>query len=76
MNLVEAYVDSDYVGCIDTRKSLSGYIFTTYGGAISWKASLQNLVALSTTEAEFMAAVTEAIKEGIWLQGLSKELGM
>lgn len=48
------------------RKSLSGYIFTAYGGAISWKASLQRVVALSTTKAEYVTA-NEAIKEGLWL---------
>lgn len=59
-------MDSDYAGFLDTRKSLSGYILKSYGGAISWNSCLQKVVALSTTEAKYMAA-TEAIKEGIWL---------
>ena len=41
---------------------------------ISWRSSLQIVVALSTTEAEYMALV-EAVKEGIWLRGLAEELG-
>lgn len=61
---IEGYMDSDYAGCLDTRKSLSGYIFKSCGGAVSWKSCLQKVVALSTTEAEYMAA-TKAIKEGI-----------
>ncbi|KAG8498693.1 hypothetical protein CXB51_005074 [Gossypium anomalum] len=44
------------------RRSLTGYVFTIGGCAISWKATLQTTVALSTTEAEYMA-ITEACKE-------------
>ncbi|XP_062093644.1 secreted RxLR effector protein 161-like [Humulus lupulus] len=72
---VVGYVDSDYAGCIDTRRSLTGYVFTVQGGCVSWKANLQKVVALSSTEAEYMTA-TEAIKEAIWLKGLTKELGL
>lgn len=54
---------------------MSGYIFTSCGGVISWKASLQKVVALSTTEAEYIAA-TKSIKEAIQLQGFSKEKGI
>jgi len=50
-NDVVGYVDSDYGGDLDRRRSLSGYIFTLYNNAISWKATLQSIVALSTTEA-------------------------
>ena len=71
---VEGFVDSDYAGSIDTRKSLTGYIFTVCGGAVSWKSNLQSVVALSTTESEYMA-ITEAIKEAIWMKGLIAELG-
>ena len=42
---------------------------------ISWKVQLQHVVALSTTEAEFMAT-TEAFKEGIWLKGIFNEIQM
>ncbi|PHT38252.1 hypothetical protein CQW23_21825 [Capsicum baccatum] len=49
------------------------YVFTISGCAINWKATLQNTVALSTTEAEYMV-ITEAFKETIWLKGLFREL--
>jgi len=49
------------------------YVFTIGGCAVSWKASLQATVALSTTEAEYMA-ISEACKEAIWLRGLYTEL--
>ncbi|KAJ4704922.1 Retrovirus-related Pol polyprotein from transposon TNT 1-94 [Melia azedarach] len=42
---------------------------------VSWKATLQPTVTLSTTEAEYMA-LTEAAKEGIWLKGLVSDLGL
>nr|GEU76321.1 retrovirus-related Pol polyprotein from transposon TNT 1-94 [Tanacetum cinerariifolium] len=41
----------------------------------SWKSTLQSTTALSTTKAEYMA-MTEAVKESIWLQGLLDELGI
>ncbi|KAJ9543281.1 hypothetical protein OSB04_022988 [Centaurea solstitialis] len=70
---VQGYVDSDYGGDMDGRRSLSGYVFTMGSCAISWKAVLQPTVALSTTEAEYMA-VTEGFKEAIWLKGLFSSL--
>lgn len=47
---VVGYVDSYYAGDLDRRRSLTGYVFTLSGCAISWKAILQSTVALSTTE--------------------------
>ncbi|XP_062089634.1 secreted RxLR effector protein 161-like [Humulus lupulus] len=48
---VMGYVDSDYAEDLDTRRSQSGYVFMLNGCTISWKANLQTIVALSTTEA-------------------------
>ncbi|KAG8497073.1 hypothetical protein CXB51_008352 [Gossypium anomalum] len=67
------YVDADFTRDPDRRRSLTGYVFTIGGCAISWKVTLQTTVALSTTEAEYMA-ITEACKEAIWLKGLFSEL--
>ena len=72
---VVGYVDSDYAGDLDKRRSLKGYIFTVFGCTISWKATLQSTVALSTTEAEYMA-LTEAVKESIWVHGLLDSFGL
>ncbi|XP_071916254.1 secreted RxLR effector protein 161-like [Coffea arabica] len=58
------FADSDYVGDLDKRRSLSGYVFCIGDCAVSWKATLQPVVALSTTEAEYMAMI-EAIKEAL-----------
>ena len=71
--MVEGFMHSDYAGSLDTRKSLTGYVFTIYGGPISWKTNLQPIVALSTTKAEYIVVI-EAIKEAIWLKGIIKEL--
>ena len=45
------FVDSDFAGDLDKRRSTLGYAFTLAGGAISWMSKLQDRVALSTTEA-------------------------
>ena len=66
-----AYSDSDYAGDLDTRRSTAAYLFTLYGGAISWKSKLQQTVAVSTMEAEYMAAGA-AVKEAL---ALKKMLG-
>jgi len=43
-------LDSDFVGCVDTRKSTLGYVFLLSGGAISWKSAKQSFVVTSTME--------------------------
>ncbi|KAG8479016.1 hypothetical protein CXB51_029921 [Gossypium anomalum] len=70
---VIGYVDADFARDLDKRRYLTGYVFTIGGCAISWKATLQTTVALSTIEAEYMA-ITEACKEAIWLKGLFSEI--
>jgi hypothetical protein len=49
-------------------------VFIIAEGAVSWVSKLQTVVALSTTEAEYMAA-TQACKEAIWMKKLMEELG-
>nr|GEX07431.1 retrovirus-related Pol polyprotein from transposon TNT 1-94 [Tanacetum cinerariifolium] len=65
-NRVVGYVDSDYASDLDARKSLSSYIFSHCGSAISWYSSLQAITALSITEAGYISS-TEGVKEAIWL---------
>jgi len=68
------YRDADPSSDIDSRKSTSGYLTTFAGGAVSWKSKLQKFFALSTTEAEYVAA-TEASKEIMWMRNFLLELG-
>ncbi|CAM9467817.1 unnamed protein product, partial [Phaeothamnion confervicola] len=67
------YVDSDWGGDRDNRRSTTGYIYHYAGGPISWNSRLQTTVALSSTEAEYMAACAAA-QEAIHLRQLLKDL--
>ena len=72
--ILTGYVDSDFGGDLDKRRSLTDYVSTLGGCVISWKSALQSTVALSSsTEAEYMA-ITEAIKEAIWLKAFLGEI--
>nr|GEV62202.1 hypothetical protein [Tanacetum cinerariifolium] len=72
---VDGFVDADYAKDPNKGRSITGYVFVVHGCVVSWKETLQHVVALSTTEAEYMA-LTEAVKESIWLKGLLTELGV
>ena len=67
---VVGYTDSDFAGCVDSRKSTTGYCFKFGNGAISWKSKLQECTATSTTEAEYVGA-SDATKEALWLGRLA-----
>ena len=57
------------------RRSVTGYVFKVWGNTVSWRSNLQSVIALSTTEAEYMALST-ATKEAIWLKAICEELGL
>ena len=59
----------------DGFKSTSGYVFIAAGGAITWRSKKQTVIALSTTEAEYIA-LCEAGREACWLRNLYSELGL
>lgn len=71
---MKGYCDSDYAADLDHRRSINGIVYTVGGNTISWRSQLQQVVALSTTEAEYIS-LSEAIREGLWLKGLAEELG-
>ncbi|KAL9265870.1 Retrovirus-related Pol polyprotein from transposon RE1-like protein [Drosera capensis] len=71
---LRVYTDSDYAGDSDERRSTSGYVFLINSTAVSWCSKKQPIVALSTTEAEFVAAAS-CVCQGIWMQRILKELG-
>jgi hypothetical protein len=65
---LEGFTDAD--GAMqEHRHAISGYAFLFDGGAVSWSSKKQELITLSTAEAEFVAA-THAAKEAIWLRKL------
>jgi len=73
-DLFTTYTDADHAGNPDNGRSTSGYVVKMGNGAISWSSRLQGIVALSTTEAEYVAA-TSAGQEILWLRHLFTELG-
>lgn len=72
---LKGYSDASFASDKDDSKSISGYVFTLNGGAVSWKSSKQATIADSTTEAEYIAA-SEAAKEGVWMKKFIFELGV
>jgi len=68
-------IDSYYIRDLDKCRPTTGYMFTFSQAPVSWRSTLQSIVALSTMKAEYMA-LTEAMKETIWLQGLLIDLGI
>ena len=67
------YSDSDFAGDCNDRKSTSGHIFFFGGMAVSWSSQKQSIVALSSCEAEYIAA-TSATCQAVWMIRLIREL--
>jgi hypothetical protein len=71
---LSGYVDTDWANDINNHHSVGGHIFLLTGGAISWSAQKQIIVAQSSTEAEYIAGALAA-NESIWLRRLLSEIG-
>ena len=69
------FVDADWATDTDTRCSVTGYVFTLYGGNIVWRSTKQKAGALSSTEAEYIA-LSAAAQEAMCTRQLTDELGM
>ena len=70
---LEGYVDSNWAGSAINRKSTLGCCFTMGSGVISWLSRKQSCVALSTTEAEYVASCSASC-EAVWLRKLLSDL--
>ncbi|KAI3275224.1 hypothetical protein DTO003C3_10289 [Penicillium roqueforti] len=70
---LRGFVDSDFAGCEDSRKSTTGWVFTLAGGPISWSSQRQKTVATSTMDAEYIACA-EAAKEAMWIRNFINDL--
>ena len=68
------YCDADWGGDRDTRRSTTAYVFMLAGGSITWASKLQPTVALSSSEAEYMA-VSAAVQDAIYMRQLLSDLG-
>lgn len=72
-NELTGYCDADWASDMDQRKSTTGYVYTMFGGAVSWNSKRQPTIALSSTEAEYMSMVS-AIQECKWLKQFLEEI--
>jgi hypothetical protein len=72
---VVGFTDSDWASDSTDRKSQGGHVFLTCydGGAISWQSRKQDLIALSTLEAEYIAC-SDASREARWLLQLQRDI--
>lgn len=67
------FTDADWAGSIDDRRSTSGYCFSIGSAMVSWCSKKHAIVALSNTEAEYVAAAISA-QECVWLKGLIRSM--
>ena len=72
---LHGYSDADYANDVDSRRSITGYVFIFAGAPLSWNSTTQHSVALSTMEAEYYA-VCKAVQEAIYLRMLFEETGI
>lgn len=71
---LSGHSDSDWAKQREDRRSTTGFIFYLGNSPVSWKSRHQPTIALSSTEAEYMA-LTDAARECIWWRSIMKELG-
>jgi hypothetical protein len=71
--LVSAFSDADWTGCVDDRKSISGFAVFLGSNLVPWSARKQPTVSRSSTESEYKA-LANAIVEVMWIQTLLREL--
>jgi len=70
-----AFTDSDWASDKIARRSQTGYFFQIAGAIFSWQSRAQKTVALSSTEAEYMA-LSDCSRQAVWIKSLLNELGI
>ena len=73
--MLSGYSDADWAGDLDTRRSISGYVFQIQGNTVSWCSKKQASVSRSTTEAEYIA-LSVASQEAVWMRRLLADVGL
>ena len=69
-----AFTDSDWASDPIKRRSITGYFFKIAGCIFSWQSQAQKTIALSSTEAEYMA-LSDCSRQAVWIKSLLEELG-
>ncbi len=69
------YADASFASDPQTRKSTGAYVFLFAGACVAWRSKIQSVVALSTTEAEYIA-LCDASQEATYLRDLAQLLGV
>ncbi|SGY38159.1 BQ5605_C003g01969 [Microbotryum silenes-dioicae] len=72
--LLNGFVNANHGADLETRCSVTGFVFLCAGGAVSWMSKRWALVTVSSTKAEYVAMLF-ATRKGIWLCRLLSELG-
>ena len=67
------YTNSDWKRDLEQKKSIKGYLFMYYDALVAWSSRKQDVVALSTCDAEYVAGSLGAC-QAVWMMNLLKEL--
>uniref|UniRef100_A0A3Q7G6D1 Reverse transcriptase Ty1/copia-type domain-containing protein n=1 Tax=Solanum lycopersicum TaxID=4081 RepID=A0A3Q7G6D1_SOLLC len=74
-NILQGFCDADWGSCINSRRSITGYMIMFGNSLISWKSKKQPTVSRSSAEAEYRS-LASTVAEVIWLIGMFRELGV
>jgi hypothetical protein len=72
---ISIFADADWAGCVDDRRSTSGFVVFVSPTLISWSSKKQPTVSRSSTKAQYKA-LADGVAEHIWVDSLLKELGV
>ena len=74
-NRIECFMDADWVGSKEDRRSTTSYCVFVGGNLVSWKSKKRNVVSRSSAESEYRA-MTQSVCEIMWISQLLIEVGI